>query len=300
MAKKISLFKTPAGEAEYLAAYEATMKHWPLPYLERQLETRFGTVHAILSGESDAPPLLLLHGTHTSSTVWLPNVRSLGRRFRLVALDLLGHAGKSRPARGINNADEAAAWIVEALDQLQIAQAHVLGFSMGTCFALNLALRAPDRVSRVAICGPAGAFGLIGTGLLLRLITMALFPSRWVTRRFLRWASRHPAAIDPSWQEQYIQAIRHVCFTNPAFYLPWPLTDLELAQISVPVLILLGEEEVMFNQRRQVKRALTHLRDVEVDVIPKAGHFFIAEQPDQANRRLLSFLDWPLPAVRAR
>ncbi len=57
-----SAFKTPEGEAAYLAAYDAAMKLWPVPYEEIEIPSRFGMTHVVTSGPKDAPPLVLLHG----------------------------------------------------------------------------------------------------------------------------------------------------------------------------------------------------------------------------------------------
>ena len=45
-----SAFKTPEGEAAFLAAYEAAMKLWPVPYEELETSGRFGMTHVIVSG----------------------------------------------------------------------------------------------------------------------------------------------------------------------------------------------------------------------------------------------------------
>jgi hypothetical protein len=50
----ISAFKTPEGEAAYLAAYDAAMKLWPIPYQEIEIPSRFGTSHVTVSGPKDA------------------------------------------------------------------------------------------------------------------------------------------------------------------------------------------------------------------------------------------------------
>src|SRR5262249_8331666 len=55
-------FKTPEGQAAYLAAYDTAMGKWPVPYRELELPTRFGPTHVVVSGRADAPPLVLLHG----------------------------------------------------------------------------------------------------------------------------------------------------------------------------------------------------------------------------------------------
>jgi hypothetical protein len=69
-----SAFKTPEGEAAFLAAYEAIMELWPVPYEEIEILTRFGMTHVVISGPKDAPPLVLLHGQCGTLTMWATNV----------------------------------------------------------------------------------------------------------------------------------------------------------------------------------------------------------------------------------
>jgi hypothetical protein len=64
-----SPFKSPKGEAEYLAAYEASMKLWPVAYEDLYIPSRFGTTHLVASGPKDSPALVLLHGFHPNDVV---------------------------------------------------------------------------------------------------------------------------------------------------------------------------------------------------------------------------------------
>ncbi len=45
-----SAFKSPKGEAEYMAAYEATMGLWPVPYESMDIQSRFGSTHLVVCG----------------------------------------------------------------------------------------------------------------------------------------------------------------------------------------------------------------------------------------------------------
>ena len=67
-----SAFKTFEGETAFLAAYEAAMKLWPVPYEAIEIPTRFGMTHIVTSGPKDAPPLVLLHGYMVTLTMWSP------------------------------------------------------------------------------------------------------------------------------------------------------------------------------------------------------------------------------------
>ena len=69
-----SAFKTPRGEAAYLAAYKAAMNLWPVSYEEIEIPSRFGIAHVIVSGPKNASPLVLLHGYMATSTMWAPNI----------------------------------------------------------------------------------------------------------------------------------------------------------------------------------------------------------------------------------
>jgi pimeloyl-ACP methyl ester carboxylesterase len=74
MSRTRSVFKTPEGEAAYLAAYGAAMKLWSVPYDEMEIPSRFGMTHVVVSGPKDAPPLVLLHGYMGTLTMWSPNI----------------------------------------------------------------------------------------------------------------------------------------------------------------------------------------------------------------------------------
>ncbi len=74
MSSRLSSFKSPKGEAEYLLAYDAVLKLWPVPFEEIDIMTRFGTTHVIASGLKESPSLLVLHACGVSSTMWFPNI----------------------------------------------------------------------------------------------------------------------------------------------------------------------------------------------------------------------------------
>ncbi len=288
------LFRSRSGEAAYMEAYATTLKLWPMEYEERDVETSYGRVHLLLSGQPDAPPLLMLHATNASATMWFPNIRELGLRFRLIAPDLLGHAGRSVPTRRIASPGDAAAWISETMDAVKVDQAHLLGLSMGAWLALNLAVHAPERVGHIAACSPIGAFVPVSAGLMLRMMTMLALPIRPVYESYIRWVSARGSTLNETLAEQFVQGMQHFRTRNPAFFMPTPFTDEQLTGLPHPILLLLGEEEVMFNHRQALKRAQSLLQDLEVGVIPGAGHMLTLEQPESVNRRLVSFLDWPI------
>lgn len=89
-------------------------------------------------------PLLLLHGLFGSSANWHAMAMRLAEHWQVLAIDLPNH-GASPHAASMSYASMAAE-VGRLLEALDIADAHVLGHSMGGKVAMTLALHAPQRV----------------------------------------------------------------------------------------------------------------------------------------------------------
>ena len=68
-----STFKTPEGDARYLAAYDTALNLWPVPYDEIDIPTRFGTSHVVVSGQKDAPRRCCSSASTRSSAIRRPH-----------------------------------------------------------------------------------------------------------------------------------------------------------------------------------------------------------------------------------
>ena len=149
------------------------------------------------------PPLLLIQGMGANGTHWgEPFLAELERDFELVLYDHRG-IGRSAPLQGAGlTVAGLAADALALLDALGIAQAHVLGISMGGMVAQELALAAPDRV-RTLILGATSCGGTQARAtapeVVQRLTTVALSRDRELMLRtgFELVVSRRHAA-DPA------------------------------------------------------------------------------------------------------
>lgn len=95
--------------------------------------------------------MVFLHGFMGSSADWRRVARALESRFRCVVVDLPGHGGSTGLSPGAY-AFEGAAWaVLDLLRNLDAEQPAIVGYSMGGRLALYLALRHPDRVSKLLL-----------------------------------------------------------------------------------------------------------------------------------------------------
>ena len=100
------------------------------------------------------PVILLIHGAGMDSTVWQLQTRYLAYRgFRAVAVDLPGHGRSAADALG--SVTEMADWVALFVDAARLGSVHVVGHSMGTFIALELASRHSEIVSSITLCGTA-------------------------------------------------------------------------------------------------------------------------------------------------
>jgi pimeloyl-ACP methyl ester carboxylesterase len=124
---------------------------------------RFQTVaterHALSILEAGTgPPVVTLHGLGATKASFLPTVAALAPRFRVIAVDLPGFGDSDKPVGAPYDARYFAGAVVELLDALGLDRAHVVGNSLGGRVALELGLRAPERVERLALLAPSMAW----------------------------------------------------------------------------------------------------------------------------------------------
>jgi pimeloyl-ACP methyl ester carboxylesterase len=290
-----SAFKTPEGEAAFLAAYDAAMKLWPVPYEETDIPSRFGMTHVVASGPKDAPPLVLLHGYMATSTMWSPNVADFSRDYRVYALDTMGQASKSIPKEPIRHAADYALWLTMTLDGLRLDRISLVGMSYGGWLALNFAVAAPERVQKLVLLSPGGGFFSVAKQFSLRGMLMMFFPTRFTVKAFMRWAGFKdgPGETDvrPVLELMYL-GLKH--FRVPPETLrviPTLFSDDQLRAMRVPTLLLMGDHEVVWDPVKALARARRLVPDFQGELVPRSSHDMCVSQHRIVDARVLDFLN---------
>ncbi|NNC79836.1 MAG: alpha/beta hydrolase [Acidimicrobiales bacterium] len=104
----------------------------------------------------DGPAVVLLHGAGMDRTTWQMQSRWLSHHgYRVAAIDLPGHGLSEGPP--LETISEMAAWTAGVVRQLDLAPAHIVGFSMGTFIGLDMAAEYPDTVASLVLIGTASA-----------------------------------------------------------------------------------------------------------------------------------------------
>ena len=109
-------------------------------------------LHYAVQGDSTGDPIIFLHGYSDSWFSFSGVLPLLPGSYRAYALDLRGHGNTERSRSGYGMADMATD-VIAFMDARQIARATIVGHSMGSIVAQQVALLAPRRVASLVLLG---------------------------------------------------------------------------------------------------------------------------------------------------
>jgi 2-succinyl-6-hydroxy-2,4-cyclohexadiene-1-carboxylate synthase len=101
-------------------------------------------LHSQLIGASHHPPIVFLHGFMGRGADFVPIATALRDRYCSLLIDLPGHGDSLNADNRAYTMATTAQLVIERIDRLQLAPAHLYGYSMGGRLALYLAIHYPD------------------------------------------------------------------------------------------------------------------------------------------------------------
>ena len=250
------------------------------------------TLHHRFDGDPKAPVLLLSCSLGTTLALWEPQLRALGARFRVLRYDHPGHGGTPVP-EGPQSLDDWGRGVLDLLDELGLQRVACAGLSLGGLVGMWLGSRAPERLTRLALCCTAARFPP---------------PARWDERAAIvrsdgvegvaeavleRWFTPGLRASSPELVEHY----RRMLLSIPAEGYARGCdvvrdADLRghLGSIPVPTLVLAGSDDPAVTPH-DVGELVDGIPDARVVRLRRAAHLANAEQPDAFTAALLDHLE---------
>ena len=259
------IYKSAEGQQAVETLYRSVLKRWPVPYRHLMVPTREGETSIIASGDEDAPPVVLLHGSGTNATSWIRDVASLAQRFSVYAIDMIGETGLSAPARPPLASDRHAAWLDDVWRGLGLTDAHVVGVSLGGWLGLDLAVRVPERVASLVLVSPSG-IGRQNHLTLMKIGLVKMFGTRGLRRSFAIVAGREmPAALAGPMTTVFTH------FRPRMERIP-VRTDDELAALNIPVLAILGGRDTLLSSGETRDRLARLVSGARIIYLEDEGH----------------------------
>ena len=260
---------------------------WEAHPVEQAVDTPFGPTLAYRWAGSGTP-VVLLHGAGTCSLMWAPLIAHLAGR-PIVAIDGVGEPGRSVQTSPVRDAGDLSAWLGTTLAGLGVERAHLVGASYGGYLALCHARRAPEQVASLALVEPvldplARGFWTYG----LKVGSALVLPGVWRDRRL---RALRMGILAESADRRRFALLGQTRFRRRGLPRPEPVPDADLAELAVPLLVVLGAESPIHDAAALAARVRRARPGATVAVLPDAGHSAPVDAADRVARLLRTFLD---------
>lgn len=242
-------------------------------------------------GHGNGKVVIFLHGYTDSWFSWSEVLARLPPQYHGYSLSQRGHGDSDRPAAGYAMEDFADD-VIAFMDHEGIAEATVVGHSMGSVIAQRVAIDHPDRVERLVLVGSAAAAGNEGIlGFLdyvLAELTDPIDPGFVYEFQASTLATPVPA--------DFLDTVVEESLKVPAFVWQAALTALaasdttaELPLIEAPTLIVWGDQDTIFFEADQ--QALDAGIPSSTRLVYEGiGHGVHWEDPERFTHDLVGFM----------
>jgi pimeloyl-ACP methyl ester carboxylesterase len=255
------------------------------------------------------PCMVFLHGAQHDHSVWILQSRWFAHHgYAVLAFDLPGHGRSAGAAPG--SVEAIADRLAASLGSLASPRFVLVGHSMGSLIALELAGRLGERVAGVALVGSAAPMKV--SDALLAATRDDPATAMQMINLWSHSASIAPFAARPSnpgpgfnivWQN--LRLMERIARVNGPDVLPTDFAacnayagGVEAARgLRCPALFITGAAD-MLTPPKAAKALIDACADKQVVVLPATGHAAMAENPEGVREALLSFVPRLSPPVR--
>lgn len=257
--------------------------------------------------EGQGEVILLIHGMAGSSQTWRSVIRPLSRKYRVVAPDLLGHGSSAKP-RSDYSLGAFAVSLRDLLDELGVAQATVVGHSLGGGVAMQFVYQHPDYAQRLILIGSGGLGPDVGWTLRLlsapgaELIMPIIAPppvlsvGEKVRSLFAKMGIESPRGAeiwnayssfsDAETRQAFLRTLRSVVdFRGQSVS---ALNRLHV-KANLPTMAIWGDQDAIIPVDHAYAAQATR-PDVRLEVLPGVGHFPQVERPAQVVELIEDFI----------
>jgi len=256
-------------------------------------------------GDEDGQPVVLIHGYPLDGHSWEKQERVLlGAGYRVVSYDRRGFGQSSQPTIGYDY-DTFAADLAALVDHLDLSNAVLAGFSMGTGEVTRyLSTYGSRRVAKAVLMGaippfllktpdnPEGVDKSVFDGIKEAVAADRPAYIKDFLDNFYNVDVLRPARIsDQAWQSSFNVAVAASAFATYACVDTW-LTDFraDLPRLDVPVLLAHGDADRILPYPATAARLPALIKDLTFVTVEGGPHNIAWTHPDVVNPALLDFL----------
>lgn len=262
-----------------------------------KLQVRGDTIRSTTGGrplDTTLPLVVFLHGASQDRTLWALQQRYFSHHgWSVLSPDLPGHGASSGDL--LPTIEEMASWVADLIEAAGFAAAAIVGHSMGSLIALELAATQPDRVTSIVLSGSTAAMRVHED-----LQSAADANERRAHEMVLGWSlsGRSGLGGHPTpglWMHGHLlqtslNAGDDVLASDLRACHVYEAALDRAAAVRCPTLVVMGAEDRMVHPKgaHQLIDALG--ANATMVIIEGAGHSMMVERPDAVLDALIGFL----------
>jgi pimeloyl-ACP methyl ester carboxylesterase len=232
----------------------------------------------------NGPSLLMVHGSFSTHHLW-DKQHPIKEHAQLVLLDLPGHGASDAIEEAITVL-RFAQFLAHFIEKLKLQQVVPVGHSLGGAIALQLALDFPHLVSGLI---------LVGTGAKLGVLPATLEGLRTdfktgvdLVIEQMGFASEADLKQVSAVKEEAKRCDPTIGYADFYACSQFDVRD-RIREIKVPTLVLVGDQDQL-TPVKWSKWLAANIEKAELELIEKAGHYVMVEQPSQINQMIIPFI----------
>lgn len=256
--------------------------------------TSGGTIYEV-AGPEGAPVVVLIHGLGMTRGTWDQHITSFADNYRVVRYDLAGH-GETPPADQTPDLRTFSEQCIELMDELDVEQAALVGFSLGGMINRRIAIDHQERVAALAILNSPHARGDEAQQLVEERAKASAVggPAATIDATLERWFTEGFRAEQP----EYVATIRDWVLANDKEVYAanrWVLANgvVELINpepaIAKPTLVMTCENDSGSTPKMSHDIA-AEIAGAKTIIVPGRQHLGLLEDPDAFIQPILAFL----------
>ncbi|MCE8553864.1 alpha/beta fold hydrolase [Ruegeria pomeroyi] len=254
-----------------------------------------GTAYEI-TGPADAPCVVLIHGLGLNRACWQWTGPALADGYRVLSYDLYGH-GESAVPPETPSLSLFSRQLQGLLDHCGIADAVIVGFSLGGMIARRFAQDCPDRARALALLHSPHQRSAEAQAAILARVEQARDqgPHSTVEAALERWFTEGFRAANPAMMDTvrgWVTANRKEVYHRIYRVLAEGIDEITapVPPLTCPALVITGDED--YGNGPEMTRAIAaEIAGAQALILPGLRHMALAEDPVAVNTPLRRFLD---------
>lgn len=246
-------FKSEAGKSKILDLYHQKLKDLSVDYTEKLLETKFGITNVISIGDTNLPPLILIHGTGGCAPQILESFPNLSSKYCVYAVDVLAQPNKSAENRLDMSSLDYGKWLIEIIIKLRLKNVTLVGFSFGGFISLKALEFNETPIRQAFLIAPVY---IVNGNPLVGLFKMFIPLKKFIKTNNSKYIKKVLNALFSEYDDfalEYMSLTFQHCNMD---FSPLPVISKDSGKtIKTPISIFACEKDIMFPGKKMIRRA---------------------------------------------